>query len=171
MSMIRKMDSTTDLDAAETITELQVELQTANELVKEIKSENEELRRQLDSTNTFLNANQQRHMEWKAAWKVERDVHSMREKRLEKEEAKLKANLENLRKELDEVEKKKASIVEASQLHCSTRFEFGKDIEAEYSGKIETLTNEVRFIKSSHSSIEFHGHCSLYDSPFELSKF
>lgn len=138
--------SSAELEATETITELQIELQHVNGLVNEIKSENEELRQQLESANAFSKANQQRHAEWKAAWKVEREVLLLREKQLEKDEAKWRAKLDGLRKESDELERRKFMNnieVEGAKVHGGVGLELLKDIESEHASKTEALINEV----------------------------
>ena len=129
----------------EEIYDLEIKLQTANGMVNEIKSENEELRRQNEMANAFSKANQQRHAEWKAAWKVEREVLSMREKQLEKDEAKWKVKLEDLRKEANELETKKLlnNIEGAKVHHGGVGLALLKDIETEHDSKTEALINEV----------------------------
>ncbi|KAL7431057.1 hypothetical protein ACHAXH_001426, partial [Discostella pseudostelligera] len=133
-----------ELEATETVTELQIELRDANGLVNEIKSENEELRQHLESANAFSKANQQRHAEWKAAWKVEREVLLLREKQLEKDEAEWKAKLDDLRKESGELERRKfMNNIEGAKVHGSVGLELLKDLETEHASKTEALINEA----------------------------
>lgn len=143
MPRTTKIMSSADLEATETITDLQVELQTSNALVKEIKSENDDLRRQLESANAFLKANLQRHADWKVAWKIERDLLSMREKKLENAEVKWKAKLEDLRKESDELERKNVWSRNGAKVHGGVELDRFKEIVAEHDSKTEVLTNEV----------------------------
>lgn len=135
--------TSTDIDATEAINDLQIELQSAKSLVDEIKSENEQLRQQVEAANAFSRANQQRHTEWKAAWKVEREVLSTREKQLEKDEIKWMARLDDLRKELEELEGRKLWNIEGSKCHGEKGLNLLKDVEAEHAIKTEALLNEV----------------------------
>lgn len=136
--------ASTDFVSTEIITDLQIELQNANVLTNEIKSENEELKRQLESANAFSKANQQRHIEWKAAWKVEREALSIREKRLEKDEANWKAKLEDLRRESEELEGRKLLKIEGAKvLGAGVGMNLLKDIDEENACRTEALANEV----------------------------
>jgi len=126
----------------ETITELQIEVKSAVALAREIKSENDDLKRQLESANAFSNANLQRHVEWKEVWKKEREVALMREKHLERDEAKWKTKLEERRKEMDEMDKKRMNSTGAG-LGGGTLVNLVNEIQIEHANKTEKLTNEV----------------------------
>jgi len=136
-------DASTTIMADETITELQIELKSAVALASEIKSENDDLKRQLELANAFSNANLQRHAEWKEVWKKEREALSMREKQLEREEAKWKARLEDRRKEMDEMDMKmiNSNYVGVGGAGLS---DLVKEIQVEHAKKTEGLINEVR---------------------------
>ena len=67
-------DASSRLVLDETITELQIEMKSAVALAGEIKSENDDMKRQLESANAFSNANLQRHAEWKEVWKKDQEV-------------------------------------------------------------------------------------------------
>ena len=110
-AMIHELDDvSTQRDAAEIIAELQLELKNACAIASETKSENEDLKRKLEAAVAFSNSNLQRQAEWKEVWKKEREVVSMRERQLERDEDMWKAKMEERRKELDELELKRTSI-------------------------------------------------------------
>jgi DNA repair exonuclease SbcCD ATPase subunit len=136
-------DASTTIMTDETITELQIELKSAVALASEIKSENDDLKRQLESANAFSNANLQRHAEWKEVWKKEREAVSMREKQLEREEAKWKAKLEDRRKEMDEMDMK-IMLSKDAGVGGAGLLDLVKEIQAEHAKKTERLINEVR---------------------------
>ena len=134
---------TEDLDATQTITELQIDLQNTIALANDIKAENVNLKKQLDSANAFSIANLQRHSDWKEAWKKEREVVSKREKQLEQDEIKWKARLEDSRNELKELERKKLLLNNGGH---SVGLDLLKDVHAEHDSKVQRLTEEVRSI-------------------------
>ena len=141
--ILRLQTQTEDLDATHTITELQIGLQNTIALANDIKAENVDLKKQLDSANAFSKANLQRHSDWKEAWKKEREVVSMREKQLEQNEMKWKARLEDSRNELKELERKKLLL----NSECSidgVSLDLLKDVHAEHDSKVQRLTEEVR---------------------------
>jgi hypothetical protein len=136
-------DASSRLVLDETITELQIEMKSAVALAGEIKSENDDMKRQLESANAFSNANLQRHAEWKEVWKKEREVVLMREKQLERDEAKWKTKLEERRKEMDEMDKKKMNSNGAGVGGGAGFLDLVNEIQVEHANKTEKLTNEV----------------------------
>jgi septin family protein len=77
-------------------------LKSAVALASEIKSENGDLKRELEVAIAFSIANLQRHAERKEVRKKEQEVVLKREKQLERDEAKWKTKLEERRKEMEE---------------------------------------------------------------------
>ena len=146
---------TEDLDATQKITELQIDLQNTIALANDIKAENVDLKKQLDSANAFSKANIQRHSDWKEAWKKEREVVSKREKQLEQDEIKWKARLEDSRNELKELERKKLLLNSEFYIDGvggggrSVGLDLLKDVHAEHDSKVQRLTEEVRSIVCS----------------------
>ena len=143
---------TEDLDATQTITELQIDLQNTIALANDIRAENVDLKKQLDSANAFSKANIQRHSDWKEAWKKEREVVSKREKQLEQDETKWKARLEDSRNELKELERKKLLLKSECPVDGvggggrSVGLDLLKDVHAEHDSKVQRLTEEVRSV-------------------------
>ena len=130
----------TSLDAAQTITELQIDLQQTIVLANEMKDENAQLKKQLNDANSFTKANLQRHVEWKEAWKKERECLAHRETLLEQDEAKWIIKLEEGRRELKELERK---IDSSSNDSSGGITNLWKDIQAEHDSKMTRLTEEV----------------------------
>lgn len=132
----------TSLDAAQTITELQIDLQQTIALANEMKDENAQLKKQLNDANSFTKANLQRHVEWKEAWKKERECLAHRETQLEQDEAKWRIKLEEGRREFKEMERKK--LLDSSSNDSSGGItNLWKDIQAEHDSKMTRLTEEV----------------------------
>ena len=75
-------DASSQLDASEI---------SACAVASEVKKENEILQQKLEEAVTFSNAHLKRHAEWKEVWKKERELLSMRERQVEKDEAKCKS--------------------------------------------------------------------------------
>ena len=130
-------DASADLDAAQTIAELQFELKNTIACSRELKKENVDLKKQLESTHAFSEANLKRHAGWKETWKKEREIVANREKQLEKEEATWASKLEERKSQLNEIEKKKVLAEDA--FSCDIL----KVAEADHTEKVEKLTNEV----------------------------
>jgi rRNA maturation endonuclease Nob1 len=135
-------DATSNIMFNDAMIELQIELKGAVALATELKSENDDLKRQLESHIAFSNANLQRHAEWKDVWKKEREVVSMREKQLEMDESKWKMKLEERRKEMAEIDRKlnDSGVVLAGGAGL---LDLMKEIQIEYQNKIERLMNEA----------------------------
>lgn len=138
-------DISTDLEATQTITELQIDLQNTIAFANEIKLENVDLKKQLESANSFSKANLQRHAVWKEAWKKEREIVSKRENQLERNEATWKAKLEQQRKEWDELERRKILNSEG-KVGGGSGLDVLKEIQVEYTSKTERLANEVSIV-------------------------
>ena len=136
-------NATSKIMCDDTMIELQIELKGAVALATELKSENDDLQRQLESHIAFSNANLQRHAEWKNVWKKEREVVSMREKQLEMDEANWKVKLEERRKEMAEIDRKMndngVKLPGGAGL-----LDLMKNIQIEHQNKIERLINEAR---------------------------
>ena len=139
-------DASVRLDVAETISELQTDLRNTIALCSSIKSENADLKQQLRDANAFSAANLQRHAEWKEARKKEQESILKREKKLEREEAKLKVKLNERR---EEVERKQVLNIEAAD--GGVRLDHLKDIQAELASKTERLAQEVMIIRFLHN--------------------
>ena len=137
------VDASSRLVLDETITELQIEMKSGVALAGEIKSENDDMKRQLESANAFSNANLQRHAEWKEVWKKEREVVLMREKQLERDEAKWKTKLEEWKKEMDEMDRKRMNSNGAGVGGGAGLLDVVNEIQVEHANKTEKLTNEV----------------------------
>ena len=133
----------TSLDAAQTITELQIDLQQTIALANEMKDENAQLKKQLNDANSFTKANLQRHVEWKEAWKKERECLAHRETQLEQDEAKWKIKLEEGRRELKELERKKVLDSSSNDSDSGGIKNLWKDIQVEHDSKMTRLTEEV----------------------------
>ena len=137
MTSLLTTDNTTNVETAQAITELQIELQNSLALTNDYKEENIRLKKELASANAFSNANLQRHAEWKEVWSLEKDALAEREKQLEIDEASMKCRLEEGRREL-------------SMLNTSGGGLDDTDVQTEHASKVERLTEEVRcFIVSS----------------------
>ena len=102
MTSLLTTDNTTNVETAQAITELQIELQNSLALTNDYKEENIRLKKELASANAFSNANLQRHAEWKEVWRQEKDALAKREQQLEIDEASTKCRLEEGRRELKE---------------------------------------------------------------------
>jgi len=131
-------NTTNNVETAQAITELQIELQNSLALANEYKQDNTELKRQLDLANAFSNANLQRTAEWKEVWRQEKDALAKREKQLEIDEASMKCRLEEGRRELKEM---KLSVLNTNGGGLDVN-----DIQSEHASKVEKLTEEVRYI-------------------------
>lgn len=133
-------DAAAELDAAEKINELRVELDNAVKLCSSIKAENASLKQALSDANAFSAGNLQRHAEWKEAWKKERDHASKREQDLQK----LKAKLEAQKKELDARERKapRSDLIDEGRGGVCA-IDRLNDIQAEHAQKAEALEQEA----------------------------
>jgi len=136
MTSLLATDNTTNVETAQAITELQIELQNSRALTNEYKQENTELKRQLDLANAFSNANLQRHAEWKEVWRQEKDALVGQEKQLEIEEVKLQTRLEEGRRAQKEMK--------LSMLNTKGGLDV-TDTRSEEAEKVEKLREEVSF--------------------------
>ena len=107
-----------------------------------MKDENAQLKKQLNDANSFTKANLQRHVEWKEAWKKERECLEHRETQLEQDEAKWRIKLEEGRRELKELQRKKL-LDSSSNVSSGGITNLWKDIQAEHDSKMTRLTEEV----------------------------
>jgi hypothetical protein len=136
-------DATSNIMFDDSMIELQIELKGAVALATELKSENDDLKRQLESRIAFSNANLQRHAEWKDVWKKEREVVSMREKQLEMDEAKWKMKLDERRKEMAEIDRTMNGNGVVELAGGAGLMDLMREIQIEHQNKIERLINET----------------------------
>jgi len=141
MTSLLATDNTTNVETAQAITTLQIELQNSIALANDYKQDNTELKRQLDSANAFSSANLQRHAMWKEVWRQEKDALAKREKQLEQDEKALNCRLEEGRRELKEMKLSVLNTSNGGGLDVN-------DIQSEHASKVEKLTEEVRSIVS-----------------------
>lgn len=136
-------DASSQLDASEVITELQLELRSACAKTSEVKKENEILQQKLEEAVTFSNAHLKRNAEWKEVWKKERELLSMRERQVEKDEAKCKSLMEDERRREESESKTKSNNTNSNNSGALGVADLIKEIQTEHADKSESLINEA----------------------------
>ena len=143
-SLVQQLeDASSKLDASEIITELQLELRSACAVASEVKKENEILQQKLEEAVTFSNAHLKRHAEWKEVWKKERELLSMRERQVEKDEAKCKSLMEDERRREELESKTINNNTNSNNSGALGVADLIKEIQTEHADKFESLINEA----------------------------